>query len=546
MVWQLECSDAWFESCFFKYQIEFWPSGSENKHLWKEFMSQYDVIVIGSGIGGLSAALTAARAGKSVLVLEAERQYGGFINPFARKKFWFDTGIHYVGEMGKGRSLHRQFENLGLLDDLKFRELNPEGFDRYVFPDYEIRLGNSLDDFHNQLSKDFPSERVALNRFFKRFKEIDGSLRDLQNRKSLWATIALLPKIPQLLRYKGLTYKQLLDQFFTDPRLKAALSGPGGDIGLPPGSAAALVMIGIIAHFSRGAYYPIGGSKKVRDTYVDHLKKHGATLRRRTPVDSIILKGGKASGVCTANGETFNASVVISNASALHTLRDMVGYSNLKKKSVQKIKKARYSIGSVCVFVGTSQQPTEFGLDDANIWNYPSYDIDALYQPVLEGRQMEELAFFLSVPTLKDPYANHAPQGKHTVELITFAPWKAFEPWDEQPVLKRDSDYMKLKNEVGMRLLNAAEKYIPGLAANAEVIEISSPLTNKSFANTPDGSIYGMDHIPGQIGSGRWGIQSPIDGLLLCGADSMGGGIAPCVTSGTAAGNLSLKMIDKR
>ncbi|MDE0938187.1 MAG: NAD(P)/FAD-dependent oxidoreductase [Mariniblastus sp.] len=509
-------------------------------------MSQYDVIVIGSGIGGLSAALTAARVGKSVLVLEAERQFGGFINPFARKKFCFDTGIHYVGEMGKGRSLHQQFEKLGLLDDLKFRELNPNGFDRYVFPDYEIRLGNSLDDFHNQLAKDFPSERTALRKFFKRFKEIDRSLRDLQKRNSFWSALGLLPKIPQLLRYKGYTYKRLLDQFFVDPRLKAALSGPGGDIGLPPSRASALVMIGLISHFSRGAYYPIGGSKKVRDTYVEHLKKNGATLKRNSPVATIAIDQGKASGVQTVSGERYKAAVVISNASALHTLRDMVGYSNLKKRPVSKIKSNQYSIGSVCVFVGTSQQPNEYGLDDANLWHYPSYDIDSLYQPVLEGRLMEEMPFFLTVPTLKDPHANHAPPGKHTVELITFAPWKAFQRWSGQPVLKRDVDYMQLKNEVGRRLLSAAEKYIPGLEANAEVIEISSPLTNSSFANTPDGCIYGLDHTPNQIGSGRWGTQSPIPGLLFCGADSMGGGIAPCVTSGTAAGNLALKLLDKR
>jgi phytoene dehydrogenase-like protein len=305
-------------------------------------------------------------------------------------------------------------------------------------------------------------------------------------------------------------------------------------------------MIGIIAHFSRGAYYPIGGSKKVRDTYVEHLEKNGATLKRRSPVEFIALKDGKATGVRTKTGENYQAPVVISNASALHTLRDMVGYSELPKRPVEKMKRSRYSIGSVCVFVGTSQQPNEFGLDDANIWNYPSYDIDSLYRPVLEGRQMEELAFFLTVPTLKDPHANHAPQGKHTVELITFAPWKAFEPWNDQPVLKRDAEYMKLKDEVGQRLLGAAEKYLPGLEARAEVIEISSPLTNSSFANTPDGSIYGMDHIPSQIGSGRWGTRSPIEGLLLCGADSMGGGIAPCVTSGTAAGKLAIHMLKKR
>ncbi len=191
-------------------------------------MSQFDVIVIGSGIGGLSAALTAARGGQRVLVLEAKKQFGGFINPFARKKFWFDTGIHYVGEMGKGQGLHRQFERLGLLGDLEFRELNPDGFDRYVFPDYEVRLGNSIDEFASRLAKDFPHERLALQKFFKLFKEIDSTLQELSHFRGFSSAIRLLPRVPKLIRYKSYTYQKLLDKFFQDHRLKAALAGPGG------------------------------------------------------------------------------------------------------------------------------------------------------------------------------------------------------------------------------------------------------------------------------------------------------------------------------
>jgi all-trans-retinol 13,14-reductase len=126
--------------------------------------------------------------------------------------------------------------------------------------------------------------------------------------------------------------------------------------------------------------------------------------------------------------------------------------------------------------------------------------------------------------------------------LFSFAPWNIFKQWQDQPVLKRDEAYMNLKNELGNRLLSQAEKYIPDLRANAEVIEIASPLTNTSFANTPLGSIYGLAHTPDQIGPGRWGVKSPVPGLLFCGADVLGAGIAPCVASGTMAGRAALKM----
>ena len=89
-------------------------------------MSEPEVIVGGNEIGSLAAALTGARGGRDVLVLEAAGQFGPFIGPFSPKRTWFDTAIHYVGERGPGQLLHAEFEAVGLLDDLQSRELDPD------------------------------------------------------------------------------------------------------------------------------------------------------------------------------------------------------------------------------------------------------------------------------------------------------------------------------------------------------------------------------------------------------------------------------------
>jgi len=503
-------------------------------------MSDYDVIVIGSGIGGLTAALACARKERNVLVLEAAKQFGGFINPFQRKHYWFDTGLHYVGEAGPGQALHRQLERLGVLDRVQFRELDPDGFDRYVFPDYEVRMCKGVDAYRERLTRDFPHEAVGLEKFFAVLGEIQSTLAKAAKISGPRSLLGLLPHLPTLVRYHRATYGEMVDGFVKDARLKAVLSGLGGDIGLPPGKASALLMMAVIGHFIAGAYFPIGGQKALRDAYVDGLRERGATLKRNSPVQKILTEGGRVVGVRTKKGEEYRAPVVISNADAVVTLRDLLGNDKLPRRLRDKVARTQPSLGSICVFIGTDLQPDQHGLDEANIWAYPSYDIDALYRAALEHRIGEDYPFFMTVPTLKDPGGSHAPAGKHTVELISFAPWKPFERWQHTRTMKRGPEYVAFKEKVGHKLIAQAESFLPGLSQHIEVLEIATPLTNHSFVSTPLGSVYGPDHTPEQVGLGRFRTAGPVDGLYMCGASIFGAGIATCVSSGAAAARAAL------
>lgn len=504
-------------------------------------MPRYDVIVIGSGIGGLTAALTCAKAGRSVLVLEAAKQFGGYCNPFSRKHFWFDSGIHYIGEMGEGQSLRRQFERLDLYDAIGFRELNPEGFDRYVFPDYEVRMGKGAERFRDTLIADFPHERAGIDKFFKLLAEMEQVIRLASKIKGPKSVLKLVPHAQLIWKFRNATFSEVLDSCVQDHRLRAALSGPGGDIGLPPGRASGFMMLGVLSHFLRGAYFPKGGTKAVRDAYVSALETHGADLRRNAPVSKILTSGDRVNGVRTRAGDTYFADTVISNADAAFTLGTLLGRDHLSSRLLRKIDSTTQSLGSLCAFIGTDIPLQEHGIDDANIWSYPSYDIDSLYQPALDGELGSELPFFLTSPTLKDPGGNHAPEGKHTVELITFAAFEPFRRWKDQKTMKRDSEYKELKERMGMALVERAEKYIPGLSSHMEVHEFSTPLTNISFANVPLGAIYGPEHTPEQFGPGRYRPQGPVEGLLLCGSSVMGAGIGTCVASGSMAGKMALR-----
>jgi len=188
-------------------------------------MGKYDAIVIGSGVGGLSAALKIARRGYSVLLLEAMTSFGGFLNPFHRKGYTFDTGLHIVGEVAKEDIFSKLFEELGLSNAIEFIQLDPEGFDRYIFPDYELKLGKGKERLVEQLITDFPKEERGIIKYFKIFNKIVKAARDTGAMEGgLLSKLGYILKNPVMIKYSRVPYQDLLDGITSDRRLQAVLA----------------------------------------------------------------------------------------------------------------------------------------------------------------------------------------------------------------------------------------------------------------------------------------------------------------------------------
>jgi all-trans-retinol 13,14-reductase len=504
---------------------------------------RFDVIVVGSGIGGLTAALTCARAKRSVLLLESGKQFGGYTNPFSRKHFHFDPGIHYIGECGPGGSFRHLLDRLGL-QDVRFTELDPDGFDHYVFPDYEVKNCVGLDRFRDRLAADFPRERAGLDRFFRLLHDVDTTLRLAPRVKGAGDLFTVLRSAPGLLRWSRATLKELLDHHFDDPRLKAAVAGPCGDLGLPPSRLSAFLHMGVLTHYSRGAYFPHRGSSGLRDAFVDGLQQEGAVLHRNARVERILHEGGRVTGVRTVDGRTFHADAVISNAQATDTYA-MVGHEHLGRRLRTKVQGIEHSYGSLVVFMGVDGALDTSAIGSANIWSYGSTDIDQTYTDTLEPSEGAG-SFFLTVPTNKDPEGELAPPGMQIVELVTLCPSAPFRQWFGDKTMKRGEAYVALKERLADHYLERAEKHLPGLRDHVVLREVATPATNVSFTLSPDGNIYGPAHTPAQTPPFRFGAKAPIEGLFLCGASVLGCGIVPCASSGRSAGKLALGHLEQR
>lgn len=508
---------------------------------------KFDVIVIGSGIGGLTAALTVATRGRRVLLLEAGKQFGGYLNPFQRRAYSFDPGLHYIGECGPDGSFTRILESLGLSDEVKFRELNPDGFDRLVFPGYEVHMPKGAERYHERLLADFPHERQGLVKFFDLLRRLHEALPAVNSIRGFRSALAASKHMPFLLRYLRATFGEMLDSIISDPLLKSVLAAQGGDLGLPPGKASALVSLGLLDHYLQGAYFPIGGSKVLRDAFVKGIEKKGGTALRNSPVSRILLGSSGVSGVRLKNGDEYFAPMVISNADAVVTYRELIGTANLSSSLRKKTQNTRHSVASMCLFVGTDLDLTKTEMTDANIWNYPSVDIDEAYAPLFQGQMPPNDFFFLSSPSLKDPISGvKAPPGHHTLEFVTLVPYEPFARWAGTKTQKRGDDYKQMKQEHETRYLKAIEKYVPGLRDHVTTLDLGTPQTNVTYAAAPRGAIYGPEQTPDQMTPFRYGARCAIDGLYLCGSSVLGAGIVPCAVSGSVAGKMAVRDTSKR
>ncbi len=506
--------------------------------------NQFDAIVIGSGIGGMSAATHLANHGKRVLLLEAALDFGGYTNPFKRKKFHFDPGLHYIGELNPGDFFHETLVKLQIRDRVGFNRLNDDCYDRYVFPGMDFRMPAGRDKFRARLEQHFPEARAGIDKFIRLLDALKINPGDPDQVKNAFAQVRAIDGSEVLATIRKRTFGEVVDHLFGDHDLiKAVLSGPCGDIGLPPGRVAATALIGIHNHYLEGAFFPKGGSGALRDAFIERLREKGAVLKNRTRVSRILIEGDAAAGVVTEKGEEFRAPLVVSNVDPVLTFTRLIEPEHVRGKTLKKAESVEPSYGSICFFVGTDLPADQIKLGQENIWYYPSTDIDDLYaRAARETVPRGDFSFFLSVPSRKDPGGGKCPPGTEVLEMVVLASYEPYERWAEQRALQRDDEYEALKEQIKHSLIAQLERtYAPGFGQHILVHEVSTPVTNTYYASPFRGSIYGPAHTPEQLGLGRFMPRGAIKSLYLCGAGVFNCGIGPCCISGYFAADLALK-----
>lgn len=499
----------------------------------------WDVIVVGSGLGGLSAGAHLAALGKRVLILEQHYIAGGNAGVFRRKRmFEFDVGTHYLAQCEPGGAIRTILHGLGLEDHIDFLELDPDGFDTILFPGVCVRMPKGWERYRERLIEAFPEEAAGVGRCVDTFQAIVKQSETLRGAGGTPDFARLAAEAPDLVRWGMQPVTALFDDCGLGPVPRAVLLAQSPSYATPPSRTPTAVAAGFLDGYLRGAYYPKGGGQVLPARFLQVLLANGGAFRARARVARIIIEDGAARGVELTTGEQFRAPVVISNADLKRTICELAGEEHFAPATVQRVRQYRMALPFFVVYLGLDIDLRD-RLPKTNFWGSDSLDLEATYTQAFAGELPEHPLVFISIGSVKDPESPWiAPKGYTALDVMALVPphpalWSTGEGPARGERYHRNPDYRALKDAFTERMVDAAERMIPGIREHIIWKEASTPVTHEKFTLSTGGTSYGIEIALDQVGPNRPGYATEVAGLYLVGANTQSGhGISGVIKSG--------------
>ena len=508
-------------------------------------MNDFDSIIIGSGAGGLSAALCLARAGQKVAVIEQHYVPGGWCHSFYIDGHRFSPGVHYIGLLDKGQSTNNLYNGLGIANDLVFFRMNPRAYEHCWIGEERIDMPAEADKLYESLAERFPKDKKGLKKYLELVKNVSREIQLIPKMNGFWDNITIPYRTRHLGKYSLFSLKRVLGWHVKDPLLQKVLNIQCGDHGLPPSKVSFPFHCAVMDHYFHGGFYPMGGGAAIVKAMTKAIKKYGGEIRTGEGVKHILIermeqnKKFRAVGVELQNGEKLKAEKIVSNADPTATY-SMVGFENLSSKLQTKLTKTLYSVTSLMFFLTVDIDVRKAGLDSGNIWMMPNRDMDDMHEDFFENDLSttdEFSGLFISCSSLKDPSSYNGRH--HTLEVVTFIDYDSFKSKFQEGD-KYSEEYKKFKERLCSKLLNSLEKVIPGIRNHIVQLDLGTPLTNEHYIRSTKGNVYGTAKRFFQTGPFAYNAQTEIKNLYLCGASIMAHGVAGASYSGVKTAALVL------
>ena len=511
----------------------------------RDLRDEWDAIVIGSGIGGLATAATLSKlAGKRVLVLERHYTAGGFTHTFRRPGYEWDVGIHYIGDVGHPKAMGRRLFDFLTDGELDWADLG-DVYDRIILGDRSYDFVKGYEPFRAKMHEYFPRDKDAIDQYLEKV------IATVKTGSMFFAEKAMPPFVSGLvggmmrrpaLKEATRTTRDVLEEITDNQELIGVLTGQFGDYGLVPAESSFYIHAMVVAHYLRGAAYPVGGSSRIAETILPVIESAGGEVVTNAEVSEISIRDGKAVGVKLEDGRELRAPNVISDAGVLNTFERLLPAEVSQPLGfVEKARSIGPSIGLLTLYVGLTGETEELGLEKTNLWVYRDHRHEENIRAFQEDIHAPLPVVYLSFPSAKDPDFHRRFPGHSTIEAITLGPHDPFRQWEGTRWKKRGAEYEELKASLSERLLETLYKHAPKTRGRVDVAELSTTLSVENFAAHPEGAVYGLAHTPERFEQ-RWlRPRTPIKGLFLTGADVTTAGLMGALMGGMVCSSAVLK-----
>ncbi len=473
-------------------------------------MLEYDHIVIGGGVAGMTTAILLAKAGHSVALVEAFPQLAPTIRGFKRRGVQFDTGLHYVGGLGDGHPLDIYFKHLGIAKSITKEPYNHNGFDRFIIEnsseEYTIPCG--FEELECRLKEWFPDEHDATTRYISAIKQaIDASP---------FLNFSLDFDLDALFHDESVTLQNFLDEITDNEKLKAVLSYPNILYGVPPSEALLSTHALVTGSYLLSAHTIEGGGLALAKAFENQLHELGVSVVCNHQVEAIdITDSREVQGLTLDNGNYLKTSSCIWTAHP-QTLISATPDSAFRPAFKKRLATLKDTTSALMLF-GVSETPID-SLDGQSIISWPGTS----FEKNLNG-DVTPAEGIIYMSSAHDPKS-----GKTAITAIMPGKFNTFDKWADSSWTNRPVEYKEHKKTMLADMECEVFNRFPELQETVSFIDGATPLTFRSYCTTPTGSLYGLRHSNDQYNPAP---VTKAKGLTLAGQSIVAPGILGAVIS---------------
>ncbi len=507
----------------------------------------YDVVVIGAGMGGLTATAMLSKAGYSVAVVDAANQAGGYLAGFHRNKFRFDTAIHWLNQCNAGGIIHTVFETIGT--DYP-KAISQKRIKRFIGDEHSYLLTDNPDELKIELQQKFPHEKEGIERFFKDAKQLGQQMntwgsnvraietfRTLEKPQYLFKTIRFILPFIKHIRFVGEEgLKKGLNRYFKDKKLQSIFC-------TEPDLLSCLVPIGW-AYFKDFQNPPKGGGQAFPEWLEHVVKSYDNDTFYHSRVTKIKLEGTTATGVeidCRGTKYEVASRYVIAACDVETLYEKMLPPASVPQDFKDRLRNASLYGSSFTVSVALDCKAEDLGFSEEAI-HITKQNISRKEQTAANPKTTELIVL---APSYRD--ATMAPSGQGTITIFMPAEMEQHDYWkterDAAGNYIRGEAYNKFKNEVAEILFKRVEeKVAPNLRSHILFFEVATPFTHQRYTGNKNGTMMGARPGKENMQAKVAHYRTPVKNLLLSGHwAELGGGVPIAVKSGFNAALLIFK-----